>query len=104
MVTSDTDKVVVGQSAIVDVTANDVDPDGDPLTVVSVTQPENDSGQAIVFSRDQIQFSPSPLADDGAQANVRFTYTVSDGNGHEVSGEVTITVLPGTVGRATVRA
>ena len=94
VVTSDTDKVVVGQSVIIEVTANDVDPDGDPLTVVSVTQPENDSGQAVIFSRDQIQFSPSPLADDGAQANARFTYTVSDGNGHEVAGEVTITVLP----------
>ena len=94
VVTADTDKVVVGQSAIIEVTANDVDPDGDPLTVVSVTQPENNSGQAVVFSRDQIQFSPSPLADDGAQANARFTYTVSDGNGHEVAGEVTVTILP----------
>ena len=43
VVTADTDKVVVGQSVIIEVTANDVDPDGDPLTVVSVTQPENDS-------------------------------------------------------------
>ena len=94
VVTADTDKVVVGQSVIVEVTANDVDPDGDPLTVVSVTQPENNSGQAVVFSRDQIQFSPSTLADDGAQASARFTYTVSDGNGHEVAGEVTVTVLP----------
>ena len=94
VVTADTGKVVVGQSAIIEVTANDVDPDGDPLTVVSVTQPDNNSGQAVVFSRDQIQFSPSPLADDGAQANARFTYTVSDGNGHEVAGEVTVTILP----------
>ena len=94
VVTADTDKVVVGQSVIVEVTANDVDPDGDPLTVVSVTQPENNSGQAVVFSRDRIQFSPSPLADDGAEANARFTYSVSDGNGHEVAGEVTVTVLP----------
>ncbi len=93
VVTADTDKVVVGQSVIVEVTANDVDPDGDPLSVVSVTQPGNNSGQAVVFSRDQIQFSPSPLADDGEQASARFTYTVSDGNGHEVAGEVAVTIL-----------
>ena len=59
-----------------------------------VTQPDNASGQVVVFSRDEIQFSPAPLADEGGQANARFTYTVSDGNGHEVAGEVTITVLP----------
>ena len=94
VVTADADKVVAGQSVIVEVTANDVDPDGDPLTVVSVTQPDDDVGQAVVFSRGQIQFSPSPLADEAGQANARFTYTVSDGNGHEVAGDVTVTVLP----------
>ncbi len=50
VVTADTDKVVVGQAVVVDVTANDVDPDGDPLTVISVSQPDG-GGQAIVFSR-----------------------------------------------------
>ncbi len=94
VVAADTDKVVVGQSLILDVTANDVDPDGDPLTVVSVTQPGDDSGQAIVFSREKIQFSPAPVLDEEGQATARFTYTVTDGNGHEVVGEVTITVLP----------
>ncbi len=94
VVTADTDKAVVGQSVVLEVTANDVDPDGDPLTIVSVTQPDNDSGQAVVFSRDSIQFSPSPLADELGQANARFTYTVTDGHGHLVAGEVLITVLP----------
>jgi large repetitive protein len=94
VVTADSDKVVVGQSIVVDVTANDVDPDGDPLTVVSVSQPVGGVGQAVVFSRTAIQFTPSPLGDEDAQANAKFTYTVSDGNGHEVAGEVTITVLP----------
>lgn len=94
VVTGDTDKVVVGQSIQLDVTANDTDPDGDPLTVVSVTQPDNDGGQAVVFSRNTIQFSPAPLIDDAGQVNARFTYTVTDGFGHEVAGDVTITVLP----------
>ncbi len=94
VVTADTDKVVVGQSVIIDVTENDVDPDGDPLTVTAVTQPGDESGQAVVFSREEIQFSPAALLDEEDQATARFTYTVSDGNGHEVVGEVTITVLP----------
>ena len=94
IVTADIDKVVVGESVILAVTANDTDPDGDPLTVVSVTQPDNGIGQAVVFSRDEIQFSSSPLADADGQATARFSYTVSDGNGHEVAGEVTVTVLP----------
>ena len=94
VVTADTDKVVVGQAVVIDVTANDVDPDGDPLTVVSVTQPADATGQAIVFSREKIQFSPAPLLDEEGQATARFTYTVSDGNGHQVVGDVTVTVLP----------
>ena len=94
VVTADTDKVVIGRSVIVDVTANDVDPDGDPLTVVSVTQPDDGSGQAVVFSRGKIQFSPAPLVDEEGQATARFNYTVTDGNGHQVVGEVTVTVLP----------
>ncbi len=104
VVTADTERVVVGSTAVVDVTANDVDPDGDPLTVVSVTQPDDESGQAIVFSREKLQFTPAPLVDEEGQATARFTYTVSDGNGHEVVGEVTITVLPEAVGRASVRS
>ncbi|HSP29782.1 MAG TPA: Ig-like domain-containing protein, partial [Ilumatobacteraceae bacterium] len=94
VVTADTEKVVVGQAVVVDVTANDLDPDGDPLTVVSVTQPDDGSGQAVVFDRGKIQFAPAPLVDEEGQATARFTYTVSDGNGHEVVGDVTITVLP----------
>ncbi len=94
VVTADTDKVVVGQSVVVDVTSNDVDPDGDPLTVVSVTQPDDGTGRAVVFNRSKIQFTPSPLVDEEHQANARFTYTVTDGYGHEVVGDVTVTLLP----------
>lgn len=94
VVSPDTDKVVVGRSVVVDVLANDVDPDGDPLTIVSVTQPDDGSGQAVVFSSSEVQFTPSALSDDEGQASARFTYTVTDGNGHEVVGDVTITVLP----------
>ena len=92
--TSDTAKAVVGSSVIIDVTDNDVDPDGDPLVVTDVTQADGDRGQAVVFSDTQVQFSPAGLTDDEEQVNARFTYTISDGNGHEVDGEITVTVLP----------
>jgi len=94
VVTADTDKVVVGDSIVIEVTANDIDPDGDPLTVLDVTQPDDSSGRAVVFSRDEIQFTPSAVVNDNNQSTARFTYTVSDGNGHEVAGQVTVTVLP----------
>src|SRR5690606_25330722 len=47
VVTADSDKVVLDESVVIEVTANDVDPDGDPLTVVDVTQPEDGLGQAV---------------------------------------------------------
>lgn len=95
VVSADGDKVVVGESVVIDVTANDVDPDGDPLSVVSISQPAGGRGRAAVFSRSSVQFTPAALTNsDGRQSSVRFTYTVSDGNGHEVVGEVAVTVLP----------
>lgn len=95
VVSADGEKAVVGESLVIDVTANDIDPDGDPISVISVTQPSNDAGRVVVFSRSSIQFTPTPLGDDDSgQSSARFTYTVSDGNGHEVVGEVTVTVLP----------
>jgi hypothetical protein len=94
VVTADAAKVVAGESVIIDVTANDVDPDGDPLTVVSVRQPTDGGGQAVVFSRESIQFTPAPLVDEEGRATARFNYIVGDGNGHEVLAEVTVTILP----------
>jgi hypothetical protein len=93
VVAPDAGKVVVGESVVIDVTANDVDPDGDPLTLVSVSRASDGSGEAVRFSQEQIQFAPAPLVDEEGQATARFTYTVSDGNGHEVVGDVTITIL-----------
>ena len=36
---------------------------------------------------------PSPIVDDDESRIVRFTYTVSDANGHEVAGEIGVRVL-----------
>jgi|GEM_PF-1103738 len=90
VVTPDTKTAVVGQTILIDVTANDSDPDGDPLAVIDVTQPSG-RGAAALAGRGQVEFTPTAI--DGDAANARFTYTVSDGNGHEVIGDITVTVL-----------
>jgi hypothetical protein len=93
VVSADIETVVVGQTILIDVTANDSDPDGDPLAIVAITQPES-GGAVSAAGRNQIEFTPSGVeVDEDEDANVRFTYTVSDGNDHEVAGDVTVTVL-----------
>ncbi|MFK7918992.1 MAG: Ig-like domain-containing protein [Ilumatobacter sp.] len=94
VVSPDIETAVVGQTILIDVTANDSDPDGDPLAVIEITQPER-GGAVSSAGRNQIEFTPTAIDenDDANDANVRFTYTVSDGNGHEVAGDVTVTVL-----------
>ena len=42
---------------------------------------------------DQVRFTPGPV-DDRDETNARFTYTVSDGNGHAVTGDISVSVLP----------
>ena len=91
VVSPDIETVVFGQTILIDVTANDSDPDGDPLAVTAISQPDS-GGTTASGGRNQIEFTPSVIDDEEA-ANVRFTYTVSDGNGHEVVGDVTVTVL-----------
>ncbi|WP_181918468.1 MULTISPECIES: Ig-like domain-containing protein [unclassified Wenzhouxiangella] len=68
-----------------DVLANDSDADGDPLTLVGVTQPAN--GQASV-SGDQVIYTP----ESGFAGSDSFSYTVEDGFGGEASATVSVTV------------
>ena len=66
--------------------ANDIDANGDPLTVVSVTNPLNG---VVALTGNTIQFTPSAHFFGTGQ----FDYTVSDGTASDV-GHVTVTVLP----------
>ena len=93
VVVADAGTAVVGRSIVIDVLANDSDPDGDPLVVVEATQPADGSGQVSVLSPDRVRFTPAPLDNEG-DSFARFTYTVDDGNNHQVSGDVVIQVLP----------
>jgi hypothetical protein len=71
----------------IDVLANDSDPDGDPLTIVSVTTP---IGGTATIVANQILYQPSRAfsGDD------TFAYTINDGHGHTASANVTVTVFP----------
>ncbi|MBN2630562.1 MAG: Hint domain-containing protein [Rhodobacteraceae bacterium] len=73
---------------IVDVLANDTDPDGDALTVTSITQPAN--GTATLGSDGTILFTP----ESGFAGDTTLTYTLSDGKGGTDSATVTFTVNP----------
>lgn len=67
---------------------NDDDPDGDPLTVVGVTQPSH--GRAVNNGDGTVTYTP----DDGYLGLDAFTYTIDDGTGRQASATITITVGP----------
>jgi hypothetical protein len=68
------------------VKANDTDPDGDPLTVVSVTPGAN--GSAAIQGDGSVTYTPN-LDFHGTDT---FTYTLSDGQGGTGTATVTVTV------------
>ena len=74
--------------ALLDVLANDSDPDQDRLEVSSVTSPAN--GVADVLPDGSIRYTPNPNF-FGSDA---FYYTIRDGNGGEDSARVQIEVGP----------
>lgn len=75
------------KSVTVAVLANDHDPDGDGLTVTSVTQP-SDGTAAITKGRNSVQFTPAR----NFVGTCSFTYTISDGKGGSATATVSVTV------------
>ncbi|MEP5000898.1 MAG: Ig-like domain-containing protein [Paracoccaceae bacterium] len=69
----------------IDVLANDSDPDGDALTVVSATSPD---GDVVINPDGTVTFDPTP----GFEGQTTVTYTVEDPSGLQDTAEVTITV------------
>ena len=97
VLTADSDTVVVGSSVAVDVLANDTDPDGDRLTIIDVSQPADGLGQAAIVG-DTVQFTPAAIGDRD-DTNARFTYTVTDGYDHEVTSDISVSILRESVAR-----
>jgi Bacterial Ig domain/Calx-beta domain len=72
----------------ISVLANDSDPDGDPLTVESVTPAEY--GNAVLNPDGTVTYTPN--GGMGFEGIDTFMYTISDGNGGTASATVTVTV------------
>jgi hypothetical protein len=72
--------------------ANDSDPDGDPLAVVSVTAMSTNGGSVTLLGGN-VTYNPL-----GGFAGVdRFTYTISDGRGGLASADVELFVVAGSL-------
>ena len=77
----------LGLPVVINVLANDSDPDGDPLLVIATSQPDNG---LVSFNNKTVTYSPNG-GFSGADA---FTYTISDGRGGTASAQVVVTVNP----------
>lgn len=84
---ADSFEVTKGKSLLIaNLAANDVDVDGDSLSVMEVTQPSN----GVLFDNNDSSYTYTPtidfIGDDG------FSYIVDDGHGAIATGDVTIRV------------
>ena len=82
----DTVLVNPGQPIAINVLANDTDPDGDPLSVTSITQPKD--GVAVLNADGTITYTPAT----GFIGSDAFSYSVKDGRGGVGSATVSLTV------------
>jgi len=78
----------VDQPVVVDVVANDEDPDGDALMVTEITGVPEGTRVSVTADQGALQVIPAP----GATGIVRFGYTVSDGRGATASAGVSVEV------------
>lgn len=81
----DAASTAAGMAVAIAVLANDVDPDGDPLAVVAVTQP---AGGSVAFTAGGVTYTPAA----GFAGSDRFGYTISDGRGGSASASVDVIV------------
>ena len=81
----DTAEVTENDNILIDVLANDTDPDGDSLTITSFSNPENGT---IIQEDNSLRYSP----DEHFSSTDSFTYEISDGNEGSATATVTITV------------
>src|ERR1044071_4888873 len=72
----------------VDVVANDLDVDGDALTIATVSPPAH--GVALALDGHRVQYVPAPNY-NGPDA---VSYTISDGNGGQSTARLTLTASP----------
>lgn len=84
---NDSAQTVINRAVTIDVVANDSDPDGHSLALLSLKQ-NPAAGTAAIVSSSQIRYTPSPQF-----AGVdRFVYEIHDGHRGTATAEVTVTV------------
>ncbi len=74
-------------SVVINVLANDIDPDSDTLTVIAVSIPAH--GTAVINADYSVTYTPA-VSYSGADS---FTYTISDGNGETDTATVSVNVV-----------
>jgi cysteine-rich repeat protein len=84
----DTGSLDEDTAVTVDAVANDLDVDGDALTITAITQPAH--GLALALDGHRVQYTPAPNY-NGPDA---LSYTISDGNGGQSTARLTLTVNP----------
>jgi hypothetical protein len=82
---ADTATTTQGAAVTINVLANDTDLDGDPLTIISVSNPQ--FGAASTNGQN-VTYTPNV----GFAGQDSFSYFVSDGHGNTTAGSVTVTV------------
>ncbi len=87
---NDSVSVIVNQPTIINVLANDTDPNGYTLTVTAVTAPQH--GAAVLNTDGTITYTPTTSYVGGDS----FTYTVSNGHGGTATANVAVTVAQAT--------
>ncbi|EKJ95128.1 hemagglutinin/hemolysin-like protein [Bradyrhizobium lupini HPC(L)] len=84
---NDTVTTAEDTAVAINVLANDSDPDGDPLSIVSATAAH---GTVTILADGEISYLPA--ADYNGTDTI--TYTISDGNGGTTTATVTVTITP----------
>ncbi|MDX1459473.1 MAG: Ig-like domain-containing protein [Xanthomonadales bacterium] len=82
-------RTLKGYPEVIDVLANDFDPDGDPLTVVDIIQSAHPMGFVVINGDGTLTYTPMA----GWWGGDSFQYVVSDGRGGTATGTVTIDVV-----------
>ena len=84
------------KAVLINVLSNDVDPNGDPLTIANITGPVN--GTALVNQNETVTYTP-PRNFNGSDV---FVYNVTDGNGGSDIAQVIVDVQGPPVNSPTV--
>ena len=75
----------MGSPVTIDVLQNDRDADNDDLSIKTFSQPANGM---VIIANNKLVYKPN----DKFMGTDKFTYTISDGNGHTAVANVTVTV------------